>query len=123
MIVFILREVSASFPPTYDNICVIQDKTKTIAPGGRKNANKNGFGMQVISNLQCPSVSLFKNASIHGVTTMLATSRNVLFPGHNQLLTTGTDDPSLAGAQAIIKVSGHQYRWLTAGYDLEIGHF
>ena len=26
---------------------------------------------------------------------MLATSKNVLFPGHNHLLTTGTDDPTL----------------------------
>ena len=26
---------------------------------------------------------------------MLATSTNVPFPGHNHLLTTGTDDPSL----------------------------
>ena len=38
---------------------------------------------------------------------MLATSKNALFPGHNHLLTTGTDDPSLADARAIIKVSGH----------------
>ena len=30
---------------------------------------------------------------------------------------------SLAGAQAVIKVSGHQHRWLAGGYDLEIGHF
>ena len=45
---------------------------------------------------------------------MLATSKNVLFPGHNHLPTTGTDDPSLAGAWAMImfKVSGHQYQWL-----------
>ena len=28
------------------------------------------------------------------VTTMIATSINVLFPGHNHLLTTGTDDPT-----------------------------
>ena len=28
--------------------------------------------------------------TIHQVTTMLATSKNVLFPGHNYLLTTGT---------------------------------
>ena len=28
-----------------------------------------------------------------------------------------------AGARATIKVSGHQYRWLAGGYDLEIGHF
>ena len=53
---------------------------------------------------------------------MLATSNNVLFPGQNQLLPTGTDDPSLACAWAIIKVMGHQYRWLAGGYDLEIGH-
>ena len=64
-----------------------------------------------------------KKATIHQVTTMLATSKNVLFPGHNHLLTISTDDPSLTGARAIIKVSGHQYRWLPSGYDLEIGHF
>ena len=41
----------------------------------------------------------------------------------NHLLSTGaTDDPSLAGARAIIKVLGHQYQWLAGGYDLEIGH-
>ena len=55
---------------------------------------------------------------------MLATSKNVLFPGHNHLLTTGMDDPTLiitlAGAQAIIKVSGHPYQWLAGGYDLDI---
>ena len=45
---------------------------------------------------------------------MLATSKNVLYLGHNQMLTTGT------GALAIIKVSGHQYQWLASGYDLEI---
>ena len=45
---------------------------------------------------------------MHQVTTMLATSKNVLFLGHNHLLTTGTDDPSLAGTWVIIKVSGHQ---------------
>ena len=54
---------------------------------------------------------------------MLTTSNNVLFPGHNHLLASGTDDSSPAGAQAIIKVSGHQYWWLESRYDLEIGHF
>ena len=29
----------------------------------------------------------------------------------------------LADAQAIIKVSDHQHRWVARGYDLEIGHF
>ena len=54
---------------------------------------------------------------------MIAISKNVLFLGHKHLLKTGTDDPSLAGALALIKVSGHQYQWLAGGYDLEIGHF
>ena len=33
-----------------------------------------------------------QKATIHQLTTMLATSENVIFPGHNHLLTTGTDD-------------------------------
>ena len=35
---------------------------------------------------------LGKKATIHQVTTILATSRNVQFPGHNNLLTTGIRD-------------------------------
>ena len=54
---------------------------------------------------------------------MLTTSKNGLFPGPNRLLTICTDDSSLAGARAIIKVSGYQYRWLADCYDLETGHF
>ena len=37
-----------------------------------------------------------KKATIHQVTTMLSTSKNVLFPGHNHLLTTGNDDLTLS---------------------------
>ena len=70
-----------------------------------------------------PSVALRKKATIHQITTMLATSKIVLFLGHNHLLTTGTDDPSLASTWPIIKVSGYQYQWLAGGYDLAIGHF
>ena len=36
---------------------------------------------------------LRKEATIHQVTTMLATSKNVLFPGPSHLLTTRTDNP------------------------------
>ena len=36
-----------------------------------------------------------KKSTIRYVTTMLATSRNVLFPVHNHVLTTSTDDPTL----------------------------
>ena len=65
--------------------------------------------------------------TIHQVTTMLSTSKNVLFPGHNHLLTTGTDDLTLIIARVrmrvIFKVKGHQYQWLAGGYDLEIGPF
>ena len=47
------------------------------------------------SHAQFQVLPLCKEATIQQVTTMLATSKNVLFPGHNHLLTTGTDDPSL----------------------------
>ena len=69
--------------------------------------------------------TLGKKDTIHQATTMLSTSKNVLFPGHNHLLTPGADDPALtlAVTQVIIKVLGHQHRWLAGGYDLEIGHF
>ena len=50
-----------------------------------------------------------KKAIMHQVSTMLDASKNVLFPGHNHLLTIGTDDPSLiitwAGARVIIQHS------------------
>ena len=59
-------------------------------------------------------------AAIHQVATMLSTSKNDLFPGHNHLLTAGVND--LASLRAISKVSGHQHWWL-AGDDLERGHF
>ena len=42
-----------------------------------------------------PRPSVRKKAPIHEVTTMLAISKKVLFPGHNHLLTTGTDDLAL----------------------------
>ena len=58
---------------------------------------------------------------------MLDTSKSILFPGHNHLLTTGTDDTTLiiakAPARVMIKVKAHQYLWWGGGYGLEIGHF
>ena len=59
---------------------------------------------------------------------MLGTSKNVLFPDHNHLLTTGTDNRftlsiTLAGTWAIIKVKGYQYWWLVGDFDLEMGQF
>ena len=39
--------------------------------------------------------STMQKPTIHQVTTMLATSKNVLFPGHSHLLTTGADDLTL----------------------------
>ena len=57
------------------------------------------------------ATTLRKKAIIYQGTTMLATSKNVLFPGHNHLLTTGADDPSLTGAWAITEVSGYQHRF------------
>ena len=71
------------------------------------------------------NVTLRKKVTIHQLTTMLATSKNVLFPGHNHLLTTGTDGPTLWLSPERHRVRGHQqtYWWLAGGYDMEIGHF
>ena len=58
---------------------------------------------------------------------MLSTSKNVLFPDHNHLLTTGAEDLTLifvrGPAKELFKVKGHQQQWLAGGYDLEIGYF
>ena len=62
-----------------------------------------------------------QKATIHQVSTTLTTSKVVLFPGRNNLLTTGTDDPTLSPKRQ--RVKGHQYWLLEGDYDLEIGHF
>ena len=63
------------------------------------------------------SVSLWMaqgpKATIHQLTTMLSTSKNVQFSGHNHLLTTSTDIVQhiiiivRALARVMIKVNGH----------------
>ena len=76
--------------------------------------------MNIILIFSLSKTHCAKKATIHQVTTMLATSKDILFPGHNHLLTTYTDNPSLTGPRVIIKGSGHQYQWLADGYDLDI---
>ena len=53
---------------------------------------------------------------------MLTASKNVLFPGHNHLQTTGIDDLTLSLSPERQQVKGPQHQWLAGGYDLEIGH-
>ena len=79
---------------------------------------------QCLKQIPLPVPLHWQKSHIHQVNTMLATFKNlhVLFPGHIHLLTTGTDDPSLASARVTIKVSGHQHWWLAGGYYLETGH-
>ena len=65
-----------------------------------------------------------QKTTFHQVSTMLATSKNVLFPGHNHQLTTGADLTLIiarAPVRVIIKVSGSSA--LVDGYDMEIEHF
>ena len=68
-----------------------------------------------VAYVPAPQPYTAQKATIHQVTTILATSKNVLFPSHNHLLTTGADDvtPRLSP----------QCQWLAGGYDLDIGHF
>ena len=48
-----------------------------------------------VSNRNLKLWILPRVVTIHQLTTTLSTSKNDLFPGHNQLLTTGADDPTL----------------------------
>ena len=40
-------------------------------------------------------ISQWKKATIHQLVSMLSTSKNILFPSHNHLLTTSADDSTL----------------------------
>ena len=58
------------------------------------------WGVPLLSPGNIAILNTAQKVNIHQVTTMLATSGNVLLPGHNYLLTTGTDDPTLIIARA-----------------------
>ena len=71
-----------------------------------------GHLLYIRSKIHCAKKT---HCTIYQVTTMLATAKNVLFLGHNHLLTTSTDDLTLgllpwAPARVIIKVNDHQFR-------------
>ena len=49
-----------------------------------------------------------KKSSSHQVTITLATSENVLFPGHNHLQTTSADDPTLCLSPEYLQLKDYQ---------------
>ena len=71
-----------------------------------------------------PHQAQCKKSIIHQLTTMLSTSKDVLFPSHNHLCWwPDTFTIAWVPARVIIKVSGHQYWWLPPGNRtfLEVG--
>ena len=64
-----------------------------------------------------------QKATIHQVATMLATSKNVLLPGHKHLLTPVLMTRHFDYRPNASEMKGHQYLWLAGGYDPEIGLF
>ena len=69
-----------------DYLCVV---FVCVCPGEGNvafNATPNPFHLNKIC---------LNQTTVHQVTTILDTSKNGLFPGHNHLLFTGDDDPSL----------------------------
>ena len=112
-----------SSDPVHNSYLLFGDSLFLILFTAVKNMMGNQCSMCSMQNKRLPDVALPQKATIHQVTAMLATSKTVLFTGHNHLLTTNADYPSLAGARAIIKVSGHQHQWLACDYNLEIGQF
>ena len=59
---------------------------------------QNHFVCHISDSFAVPVLhyGLGKTATIHQLTTILSTLKNVLFPGHNHLLTTGADNPTLS---------------------------
>ena len=55
----------------------------------------HNINSKVSNHPHMPMEHTAQKATVQEVTTMLATSENVLFTGHNHLLTTGADDPTL----------------------------
>ena len=55
----------------------------------------SSLGEQTSVSIYISVMSLGKRATTHQLSTMLSNSKNVLFQGHNHLLTTSVDDPSL----------------------------
>ena len=75
-------------------ICCIAQHNKICERNRERHLKSGHFTMHSFSFLSCIS-SLCKKNTIHQVTTILATSENVLFSGLNHLLTTSVDDPTL----------------------------
>ena len=55
--------------------------------------------------------ALCKKGTIHQVTSVLGTSKIVLFPGHNHLLTTSSDDPTLYHPAQFLEVASMVVTW------------
>ena len=68
--------------------CRSSDLKQKLTDGRRTISN-------TISSAELTSSAELKKPNILQVTTMLATSKSILFPGYNHLLTIGTDDPTL----------------------------
>ena len=78
-------------------------------------------------NVQLIYTYIAQKATIHQVTTMLATSENVLFPGHNHhanhqywwpnTLIIAQAPASEGSSVSVVSMDLHD------GYELEIGHF
>ena len=54
---------------------------------------------------------------------MLATSENILFPGHNHLQITGMVTLHFSYQPHWCSGDNQSVGWLADGYNLEIGHF
>ena len=64
-------------------------------PLKQSKTNRNKFEKGNVSEDKIIPLKKVLHSAKRPLSTMLATSKNVLFPGHNHLLITSTDDPTL----------------------------
>ena len=72
------------------NQCTLVNYLKLWKLASNLNRKSMAYNLHILMNNP-----LCKKATIHQLTTMLATSKKALFPGHNYLLTTGANDLTL----------------------------
>ena len=71
------------------------DTNKTVTNDYLQSMTKNTLTLSQSNITELAVQTNIASVTIHQLTTMLVTFKNVLFPGHNHLLTTVADDPSL----------------------------
>ena len=94
---------------------ILRYESLTLVPIAEQHCPQNIIA-EILTH-QCVWLIIFRATALCKKATMLVTSKNVLFPGHNHSANHWYGCPSTllsarVPARVIFKVLGHRYRWL-----------